>query len=123
MLKAEVGIPAALATAAVVYAVYTQATPSIADIRSAPAGDDHIEASRKGAAWISAGIVAGISLLTKDPTIFVVGGAMVIGLDWWTRHANQVNPATGKASTAPVGMAPTSQGDVTVDYAPGAGTY
>lgn len=123
MLKAEVSIPAALATAAVVYTVYNQATPSIADIRSAPQADDHIEASRKSAAWISAAVVGGISLLAKDPTIFVVGGAMVIAMDWWTRHANQVNPMTGKASTVPVGMSPMDTGDVTVEFAEGAGTY
>lgn len=124
-LKPEVSLGVGLATATVVYGVYTQATPTIADIRTAKPGDDNIEASRKTAAWTAAVLVAAISLLAKDPTVFVVGGGMVIGMDWWTRHANQVDPATGKASTAPAGMAPsaTNVGDVQVQFAEGAGTY
>lgn len=99
-MKAEVSVVAGLATASLVYAVYANATPSIADIRVAKPDDADIEASRKLAAWTSAAVVAGVSLIAKDGTIFVMGGAMVIVLDWWHRHANQVTPLTGRA-TAP----------------------
>ncbi len=99
-MKAETSVVAGLATAALVYAVYTNATPSIADIRVAKPNDGDIEATRKLAAWTSAGIVAGVSLIAKDGTIFVMGGVMVIVLDWWHRHANEVNPMVMRA-TAP----------------------
>jgi len=99
-MKAEVSVVAGLATASLVYAVYANATPSIADIRVAKPDDADIEAARKLAAWTSAAVVAGVSLIAKDGTIFVMGGAMVIVLDWWHRHANQVTPLTGRA-TAP----------------------
>lgn len=99
-MKAEVSIVAGLSTAAIVYAVYANATPTIADIRVGQPHDADIEASRKLAAWTSAGIVAGVSLIAKDATIFIMGGAMIIGLDWWHRHANEVTPLTGRA-TAP----------------------
>ena len=121
-LKPEISLTVGLATATVVYGVYSQATPTVADIRAVPQHDDNIESSRKLAAWTAAAVVAGVSLIAKDPTVFVVGGAMVIGMDWWTRHANAVNPMTGRASTAPANMAPTGS-DVTVEYAPSAGTY
>lgn len=97
-MKAEVSVPAALAVAAVVGGIYANVTPGLADIRATDAGDPHVQSTRKQAAWLAAGTVAGISLLAKDPTIFVLGGGMVIALDWYTRHADAVNPATGKAS-------------------------
>ena len=57
------------------------------------------------ATWISAAVVAGISLLAADPTIFIVGGAMVITMDVTHRHANTVNPATNKMVASGVGSA------------------
>jgi hypothetical protein len=94
-LKAEVSIPVGLATAAVVYAVFSNATPSIADIRSAPPNNDDIAKSERMATILSAAIVGGISLIARDPNVFIIGGAMVIGMSLWTRHANAINPATG----------------------------
>lgn len=102
-LKPEVSLGVGLATAAVVWAVYSNATPTIADIRSAPPGDMTIDSTRKMASWTAAGVVAGISLLAKDPTVFVLGGTMVVVLDWWHRHANEVNPDSGRA-TLPAAM-------------------
>lgn len=97
-MKAEVSVPAALAVAAVVGAIYANITPGLADIRASDPGDPQIQATRRQAAWLAAGTVAGISLLAKDATIFTLGGGMVIALDWYTRHADAVNPLTGKAS-------------------------
>lgn len=99
-MKAETSIVAGVSVAALVYAIYSNATPSIADIRVAKPHDADIEASRKLAAWTSAGVVSAVSLIAKDGTIFVLGGAMIIALDWWHRHANEVTPLTGTA-TAP----------------------
>lgn len=97
-LKPEVSISVGLATAALVYSVYANATPSITEIRAAKPGDSDVEASRKLAAWTSAGVVAGVALVAKDPTVFILGGSMVVVIDWWHRHANLVNPAVGKAT-------------------------
>lgn len=97
-LKPEVSISVGLATAALVYSVYSNATPSITEIRAAKPNDSDVEASRKLAAWTSAGVVAAVSLISKDPTVFILGGAMVVAVDWWHRHANAVNPMVGKAT-------------------------
>ena len=61
LLKPEVSIPTALATAVVVYAIHQNATPTMADVRSAPSGDKNIASSERQASWLSAGIVAGIA--------------------------------------------------------------
>lgn len=97
-LKPEVSLGVGLATAAVVWSIYLNATPTVADVRVGPSQDENIESSRKMAAWTSAGVVGGISLVAKDPMIFILGGSMVVAVDWWYRHANAVDPDTGKAT-------------------------
>lgn len=97
VLKPEGSLVASLATIATVYAIYQYGVPSIADVRTAEPGNRDIDGSERAAAWMAGGVVAGVSLIAKDPTIFILGGATVIGLSWWTRHANMVNPETGKA--------------------------
>lgn len=99
MLKPEVSLGVGLGTGAVVAAVYYNALPPLVDIRVGQPQNKDVAAGRKAAAWTSAGIVGGISLLAKDPTIFAVGAAFVIVLDWWYRHANAVDPRA-KAATA-----------------------
>lgn len=115
-LKPEVSLTVGLATAALVYGIYSNATPTIADIRASRPNDATIDASRKFATWTSAAVVAGVSLIAKDPTIFVLGGTMVVVMDWATRHGNAVSPLTGKAAApkTPPGMAGDT-GDVTMD--------
>lgn len=97
MLKPEVSIGVGLATAAVVYGVYSTAMPTIADTRSLPPGTVDVEAAEKSAAWMSAAVVGAISLIAKDPTVFILGGSMVVALSWWYKHANSVNPEFGMA--------------------------
>lgn len=98
MLKPEVSLGVGLGTGAVVAAIYYNALPPMVDIRVGPSQNKDVGAARKAAAWTSAGIVGGISLLAKDPTIFAVGAGFIIVLDWWYRHANAVDPRAGKAT-------------------------
>lgn len=100
LLKPETSLMVGLATAAVVYSTYQHAVPTIADMRVGAPQNRDLDAARKAASWTAAGIVAAISLLAKDPTVFVIGGVMVVSLDWFTRHANEVNPMIGKATGA-----------------------
>lgn len=96
-MKPEVSIGVGLATAAVVYGVYNIAMPTVADVRNAAPNDKDIEAAEKTAAWTAAAVVAGISLIAKDATVFVIGGGMTVILSWWFKHGNQVNPETQMA--------------------------
>jgi hypothetical protein len=100
MLKPEASITVGLATAALVYGIYSNALPNITDIRTANQGDPDVAGAEKGAAWTAAAAVAGVSLIAKDPTVFIIGGSMVVALSWFHRHANEVNPLTGLASMA-----------------------
>jgi hypothetical protein len=70
----------------------------MADIRVGAPNDDHIDRSERAASWLSVAVVAGISLVAKDPAIFIIGGATVVGMAWWTRYGNALNPLTGSTS-------------------------
>lgn len=97
MLKPEISLPASLATATVVYGIYANALPTVADIRSVDAENRDIQAAERLASWTAAGVVSAISLIARDANIFIVGGAMVIILAWWHRHADMVDSVTGLA--------------------------
>lgn len=97
-LKPEVSLGMALATVAVTGAIFANALPSNADVRTLDSGNTDIQKAERTATWMSAGAVATISLLAKDPTIFTVGGLAVIGMAWWYRHSDQVDAMTQSAT-------------------------
>jgi hypothetical protein len=98
-LPKEFSIGIGLATATVVYGLYQNALPTMADVRSLDANNTDISAAERTASWTAAGVVAGVSLIAKDPTIFIIGGSMVVAMAWWHRHANMVVPNVGKATS------------------------
>ncbi len=100
-LKPNEEIMTSAAVLAVVYGIFEMQAPNLADVRaSKPNGPAaaNVHTSVKGAAWEATAVVAGISLLAKSPTIFVVGGLATSALAWHYYHANTVNPATNKSA-------------------------
>jgi hypothetical protein len=109
-LKAETSLTVGLATAAVVWAVYQANMPTTADVRASAPNSNILDSQRMRSTWIAAGVVGLISLISHDPTVFVVGGAMVVALDFTHREANATSPSTNQlvaasqgSTTAPVG--------------------
>lgn len=98
-LKPDAEISIALATSVMAYGAYQFALPSVADIRSLEPNNKDIQSSERVAAWTAAGIVGLVSLFTKSPSVFMIGGLTVIGTSWTVRHADQVNTISKKAST------------------------
>jgi hypothetical protein len=96
ILKPDTSVIVGVSTAALVGFVYQFGLPNLSTVQATGSQDRNIEAGRKKAAWTSATVVAGLSLLTKDKTVFVIGGVAVIFLDWQARHANAVSPETGR---------------------------
>lgn len=101
MLKPEASIGTGLAVCAVVYAIHSNFTPTMADLQALPAGNADTDAAERKATWLSAGVVAGVSLLAKDPTIFVLGSAATIALAWFSRHATWTESKTMPSITGP----------------------
>jgi hypothetical protein len=105
ILEPQGSVVSGIATAILVYAIYDQALPDAATMHATDANDINIEAGRKKATWTSAGILAAITLLTKDVNIFILGGVTLFALDFHARHANASNPQTGNL-VADQGYAP-----------------
>lgn len=98
-LKPDAEVSIALATGVLAYAGYQMALPATADIRSMEPNNADIQASERVAAWTAAGLVSLVALLTKSPSVFCVGGLVVIGSSWTARHADQVSNVSKRASS------------------------
>ena len=92
-----VSIGMGLAVGALVGMVFTHAMPTLVDHRVGDPDDAHAASALRTATWTSIAVVTGTALIAKDPTVFVLGGAVTVGFNLWHRHANMVNPLTGKA--------------------------
>lgn len=105
ILSPDGSIMIGLATVIAVYAIYDRSLPSAAQMHATDAGDINIEMGRKKATLTSAGMLAVVTLLTKDVNVFVLGGAALFALDLHARHGNATNPATGSLVSQPEGYA------------------
>lgn len=94
ILKPDQSVITALAVAGGVVAVYNTNLPTMVEVHAAPAHNDAVYASMKKAKWTSAALVTGAYLLTRDPNVFVAGGATFVAIEWMFRHANSVDPNT-----------------------------
>lgn len=92
LLKPEASVIAGVAAAALAVGIYQNDLPTLAECRSAESGDPDLDGAEKSATWKAAAVVAGVSLLTKDPTIFVIGGLAVVALAWSHKYANALDP-------------------------------
>lgn len=98
-LKADAEVSIALATSVMAYGAYQLALPSMADVRSLEPNNRDIQGAEKTAAWVSAGLVAFVALITKSPNVFILGGATVIAASWMTKHADRVDNVSKKAGS------------------------
>jgi hypothetical protein len=100
-LEPSASILTGLAVVGVVYSIHSNMTPTVADIQAIPAGNQDIDKAEKKATWLGIGIVSGISLLAKDPTIFVIGSIGVVSIAFFTRQANWTETANGMLHPSP----------------------
>lgn len=101
-LKPETSVTIAVLTAALVYGIFkVDVGASLSDIKASQPHNSVIQGTVTQAAWTSAAAVAGVALLSKDPTIFIVGGATAAALTWKYKHANMTSPQTGQVTMPP----------------------
>lgn len=99
-LKPNEEIQVGALVAAGVYGIFQLNSPNLSDVKAAPPGSQVAHGSVKTAAWTAAVFVSGLAILAKSPTIYVIGGAMIVAESWKYFHANRVDPATGKPAPA-----------------------
>lgn len=95
ILKPEGSVLTGIATGVLVYAIYDRSLPDAATMHATTANDINIDAGRKKATITSAGVLAGITLITRDVNVFILGGVVLAALDFHARHANVSSPDTG----------------------------
>lgn len=96
ILRPDTSVLVGLANGAMIITVYQHALPNAASIRTADPHDGDVEIARRHAAWTSAGILGFVYLLTRDRNAFLMGGLVLAGVDIMVKHANGIDPMTGK---------------------------
>ena len=102
-IKPEHSLGASLAVMALDFGIFSLNMPVTADIKSSSPHNQSIDSSRKASIWTAVSACAALSLLAKDPNIFIFGGGFAVALDWFYRHANATSPFTGQVTMPPVG--------------------
>jgi hypothetical protein len=96
ILKPDTSVMLGLANGGIIVAIYNGTLPTAATIRTADPEDNDIEGARKAAAWTSAAVLGFMFLLTRDRNSFLIGGLVLGGIDLIVKHANGLNPVSGK---------------------------
>jgi hypothetical protein len=90
--KALIGVAVAVGN----ILVYSHFVPPIADVRIAEPMDSDVENAERKALIYTSAFTAMVALLTRSKEVFIIGGIVIVAEDFATKHANAVNPDTGK---------------------------
>jgi hypothetical protein len=72
-------------TATLVYSIFAIETPNLADVRYDVPGNMNTYKSVKLGAWTATAVISAVALLARSPTVFIVGGGMIL-LETWKHH-------------------------------------
>lgn len=84
--------------------IFLHFMPPVADVRSADAFNQQIESSERTALMVTTAFTLLIAGFGRSIETFMIGGAVVVGVDYAFKHANAVHPSTNKMVDANVGM-------------------
>lgn len=96
ILKPENSIVAGLATVGLVAGIYQLDAGPVSQVQASDAYHPANTSAIKKAGYTSLVLVAGVTLLARDPNILILGGAAIIAFSAHYRHSNMVNPGTGQ---------------------------
>jgi hypothetical protein len=94
-LKPSEEVQLSALVAALVYSVFSLNAPNLADVKAAQPNNSTVHKSVKTAALTAVAVTAGVAILSKSPTVYVVGGAVIIAESWKYMGANATQPNTG----------------------------
>lgn len=96
ILKPENSAIAGIAVVGLVYAIYQLNIGSMATAQATTANHPVLESSRKKAGYSALVSVAGLTLITRDANVGILGGAAIITMEILSRHSIMAHPETGK---------------------------
>ncbi len=76
--------------------IWTHFMPSIADIKEVTQFNGNIESTERTALLVCTGFTLVTAGFARSARVFAIGGLVILALDYATKHANAVNPQTGK---------------------------
>jgi fructose-1,6-bisphosphatase len=92
ILKPEASTVAGLASVGTVFAVYQLNIGSVAQAAATDSNHPVLESSRKKAGYTAFGLIAILTLLTKDANVAILGGGTIIAMELSYRHGIMANP-------------------------------
>lgn len=95
ILKPEGSVIAGAATIGLVYGVYQMNIGNVSQCHASTENHPSLESSRKKAGWTALVMVAGLTLITRDANIGILGTGTIIAMELSYRHAIMANPQSG----------------------------
>lgn len=90
------GVTVGVLTGIVDVMIWQHFVPGHADIRTAEPFNSDIESAERKALFIGSGVTLVMAGFTRSAQVFAIGGMVLVALSFATKHANAVNPNTGK---------------------------
>lgn len=119
-LKPEGSVVSGIATAGSVWAIYNMNVGPVSTAHASDANHGSLESSRKKAGYLAFLFVSGITLITRDANVGLLGFASIVAMELQYRHAIMANPTTGQM-VPPAGSSYTPAGGQNVVDFSGAG--
>jgi hypothetical protein len=95
-----------LATAVGVMVIYGAKVGPVADVHATASGDGPVNASIRKAGWEALLLVTGMTLLSRDLNVALLGMSAVVLEHVMYLHADMASPSTGQISTGPAAYLP-----------------
>lgn len=92
ILKPEASTMAGIATAGLVFAVYQLNVGSVAEASATDSNHPVLASTRKKAGYTALFTVAGLTLITKDANIGILGAGSIIAMEILYRHGIMADP-------------------------------
>ena len=96
ILKPEGSVMAGVATVGLVYGVYQLNVGSVSQAHATDANHPVLETSRRKAGYTALILVAGLTLITRDANLGILGGSTIIAMEISYRHGIMANPLSGQ---------------------------
>jgi hypothetical protein len=79
--------------------IWRHFVPNVSDIRTAPSYNMDIEKAERLALYTGTAFTLVVAGFARSAEVFAIGGLTLVALDFATKHANAVNPTSGKIET------------------------
>ena len=96
ILKPENSVVAGIATMGLVYAIYELNVGNVSQAHHSDANHPALEGSRKKAGYTAFAAVAGLTLVTKDANVGILGFMSIVAMEVTYRHAIMIDSASGR---------------------------